>query len=226
MSIEPNVVALSFHCDAYLDHLVIVAPDLTEGVAHVRDCLNLSMPEGGRHREMGTRNHLLRLGDAVFLEVIAVDSEAPAPPRARWFGLSDPERVRADWEAGRRLRGFVARTDDLDGALAAQGDLLGQAATMTRGALSWRFGVRPDGAWPADGAAPHVMDWGLSGNPARTMPDFGARLDALILTHPDPDAARELHTAPGLVEPPEIVRGDGPRWTARITTPSGPRTLT
>jgi hypothetical protein len=209
-----------------LDHLVVVVPDLAEGVAHVRDCLGLTMPEGGRHREMGTRNHLLRRGDATFLEVIAVDPEAPAPPHARWFGLSDPARVRADWDSGRRLRGFVARTDDLDGMLAARGDLLGQAATMTRGALSWRFGLRPDGAWPADGAAPCVMDWGPSGNPARTMPDFGAWLDALVLTHPDPDAARQLHTALGPAEPLEIIQGDGPRWTARITTPSGTRTLT
>ncbi|MCJ2052178.1 VOC family protein [Methylobacterium sp. J-070] len=209
-----------------LDHLVVVAPELAEGVAHVRNCLGLAMPEGGRHEAMGTRNHLLRLGDALFLEVIAVDPEAPAPPRARWFGLSDAAQVRADWDAGRRLRGFVARTGDLDGVLAAQGDLLGEAATVTRGALSWRFGLRPDGAWPADGAAPCVMDWGPGGNPARTMPDFGARLETLVLTHPDPDAARPLHAALKLVEPPEVVQGDGPRWTARITTPSGPRTLT
>ncbi|WP_342105245.1 VOC family protein [Methylobacterium sp. SI9] len=208
-----------------LDHLVVVAPDLAEGVAHVRDCLGLTMPEGGHHREMGTRNHLLRLGDALFLEVIAVDPEAPAPSRPRWFGLSDPARVRADWDAGRRLRGFVARTDDLDGVLAAHPDLLGQAATMTRGALSWRFGLRPDGAWPADGAAPCAMAWGQSGNPARTMPDLGARLEALVLTHPDPDAARQRHAALGLADPPVIVPGDGPRWTARITTPSGLRTL-
>jgi Glyoxalase-like domain len=226
MSIKPNVIALSFHRDAYLDHLVVVAPDLAEGVAHVRDCLGLTMPEGGRHREMGTRNHLLRLGDAVFLEVIAVDPEAPAPPRARWFGLSEPPKGRADWDSGRRLRGFVARTDDLDGVLAAHQGLLGQAATVTRGALSWCFGVRPDGAWPADGAAPSVMDWGPSGSPARTMPDFGARLDALALTHPDPDGVRKLHAALGLADPPAVVPGDGPRWTARITTPSGPRTLT
>ncbi len=209
-----------------LDHLVVVAPDLAEGVAHVRDCLGLDMPEGGRHPQMGTRNHLLRLGGSTFLEVIAVDPDAPPPEQARWFGLGEAAQVWADWQAGRRLRGFVARTDDLDGVLAAHGDLLGQAATMTRGALSWRFGLRPDGAWPADGAAPCAMDWGPGGNPAGTMPDFGARLDALVLTHPDPDAAGTLHAALGLAEPPTVARGDGPRWTARITTPSGAWTLT
>ena len=209
-----------------LDHLAVVAPNLAEGVAHVRDCLGLAMPEGGRHREMGTRNHLLRLGEATFLEVIAVDPEAPAPPHARWFGLGDAAQVRADWESGRRLRGFVARTDDLDGVLAAHGALLGQAATMTRGALAWRFGVRSDGAWPADGAAPYAMDWGARPHPAGTMPDLGARLEDICLTHPEPEAVAALHAGLGLADPPRIEPGPAPRYTARIMTPSGPRTLT
>ncbi|MFD0934083.1 VOC family protein, partial [Methylobacterium trifolii] len=93
-----------------LDHLAVVAPTLAEGIAHVRDSLNLDIPEGGRHREMGTRNHLLRLGDALFLEVIAVDPDATPPGRPRWFGLDDAAGVRADWDSGRRLRAFVART--------------------------------------------------------------------------------------------------------------------
>ena len=29
-----------------------------------------------------------------------------------------------------------------------------------------------------------------------------------------------------VVDPPRVVAGPGPRWTARITTPSGPRSLT
>ena len=208
-----------------LDHLAIVAPSLAEGVAHVRSCLGLDMPEGGRHREMGTRNHLLRLGDSVFLEVIAVDPEAAPPGRPRWFGLDDADQVRADWEAGRRLRGFVARTDDLDGVLAARPDLFGEAVTMTRGALSWRFGVRPDGAWPADGAVPCVMDWGARGNPAPTMPDLGARLVGLSLDHPDPEAIAALYGSIGLFDPPKIHRGRLARVHAEILTEAGPRTL-
>ena len=209
-----------------LDHLVVVAPDLAEGVAHVRDCLGLDMPEGGRHPMMGTRNHLLRLGESVFLEVIAVDTEAPPPACARWFGLGDAARVRADWEAGRRLRGFVARTDHLVTVLAAHPDLLGTEATLTRGALSWRFGLRPDGTWPADGVAPYVLAWGETEHPARAMPDLGARLAEFVLAYPEPDEAAALLAGLVLVDPPRIVPGPAPRYTARIATPAGQRILT
>jgi hypothetical protein len=94
-----------------LDHLTVVAPDLAEGVAHVRGCLDLDVPFGQRHLYMGTHNHLLQLGDGVYLEIVARDPAAAPQAHRRWFGLDDQRRVRADWDAGRRLRGWVARTD-------------------------------------------------------------------------------------------------------------------
>ena len=203
-----------------------MAPSLAEGVAHVRECLGLDMPAGGHHREMGTSNHLLRLSDATFLEVIAVDPVAEPPPRMRWFGLSDSKKVQADWDAGRRLRGFVARTDDVDNLLVAQGERLGVATTVTRGTLSWQFGLRTDGAWPADGAAPCVIDWGPRGNPAFAMPDLGARLENLVLSHPNPRWVRALHMELGLLSPLRIIEGPDLRFEARIAMPAGSRSLT
>ena len=37
-----------------LDHLSVIAPDLAEGVAHARACLDLDIPFGQRHGYMGT----------------------------------------------------------------------------------------------------------------------------------------------------------------------------
>ena len=207
-----------------LDHLAVVAPDLAAGVAYVRDCLGLAMPEGGRHREMGTRNHLLRLGEALFLEVIAVDPEAAAPPHARWFGLSDPGRVRADWEAGRRLRGWVARTDDLDGLLRRHPGLFGDALALSRGSLRWRFAVRRDGAWPEDGALPCPMMWPEGPHPAAAMPDLGCRLEGLTLTHPEPDRIAALYRTLGIADAPAVRAGPF-GYHAAIATPGGPRVL-
>ena len=39
---------------------------------------------------MSTHNHLMRLGNSAFLEVISIDPDAPAPARTRWFDLDDP----------------------------------------------------------------------------------------------------------------------------------------
>lgn len=209
-----------------LDHLAVVAPTLAEGIAHVRASLDLDIPEGGRHREMGTRNHLLRLGDALFLEVIALDPAAAPPERPRWFGLDDAARVRADWDSGRRLRAFVARTDDLDGVLARHPGLFGSAMRMTRGALAWRFALRDDGALPMDGLLPCLMDWGPTGNPARAMPDLRARLTGFRVACPEPTRAADLYRTLGLSGAPEIEAGPALRFSAEITLPAGPRTLT
>jgi len=57
----------------YLDHLTVAALSLDEGVAHVRRALGVEIPPGGAHPIMGTHNHLMQLGNSVFLEVIAPD---------------------------------------------------------------------------------------------------------------------------------------------------------
>jgi Glyoxalase-like domain len=72
-----------------LDHVTVIAPSLAEGVLHVRNCLDLDVPFGQRHAYTGTYNHLLQLGDTVYLEIVALDPDADAPGRRRWFGLDD-----------------------------------------------------------------------------------------------------------------------------------------
>jgi hypothetical protein len=84
-----------------LDHISVIAPSLAEGVSHVRACLDLDVPFGQRHGYMGTYNHLLQLGDTVYLEIVALDPEADGPGHPRWFGLDDQKKVRSDWDEGR-----------------------------------------------------------------------------------------------------------------------------
>ena len=207
----------------HLDHFTIVAPTLREGADHVRECLGLDMPFGGRHPEMGTFNQLLRLGEDVFLEVIAIDPEAARPPRPRWFGLDDAERVRRDWDAGRRLRTWVARTSELDPVLDRMAPLLGRSRSVSRGDRVWSFGVRDDGALPLDGLAPCLIDWGERGSPAAAMPDAGARLSAVIVEHPDPAEVERLYRDLGLAPLIAIRAGPRFRYEVVIDTPKGLR---
>lgn len=214
-----------------LDHITVIAPTLSEGVAHVRTCLDLDVPFGRQHPDMATHNHLLRLsgnesGDSVYLEIIAVNPEAPGPARARWFGLDDQAQVRTDWNNGRRLRGWVARTSDINAVLAQHKTVLGNKVDFTSANGSFCFAIPDDGALPLEGAAPSVID--RLGKPpsVATMADAGARLQSLILEHPEPARIEALYRDLGIADPPVVMLGERLRYRARIETPGGMKDLT
>ncbi len=187
-----------------LDHLTVIAPTLAEGVAHVRDTLGIEVPFGTRHPYMGTHNHRLRLGDEVYLEIIAIDPEGAAPGRPRWFGLDDQETVRAAWNAGCRLRGWVASSE------AIPGDKLSLPG--------FDFGMSSDEALPS------LIDRRGAPPPMASIPDLGARLRSFTLEHPDPAAVAALYGS--IVESPAVVPGLTARYRALIETPSGLKELT
>ncbi len=62
-----------------IDHIVITAPDLGAGAELVRRSLGVMPQAGGEHARMGTHNLLLKLGDSLYLEVIAPNPNAPEP---------------------------------------------------------------------------------------------------------------------------------------------------
>ncbi|WP_407155991.1 VOC family protein [Bradyrhizobium sp. STM 3557] len=209
-----------------LDHLTIVAPSLAEGVAHVRECLDLDVPFGQRHSYMGSYNHLLQLGDTVYLEIVALDPAADAPCRRRWFGLDDQARVRSDWEDGRRLRGWVARTDAIDAILAAHGNIFGDKVPLPTVNSSFDFAIPNDGTLPLGGAAPSIIDRRGRPRAMETIADFGARLRSFTLEHPHPAPIDKLYRSLQIDRPPQLIEGPSLRYRAHIQTPAGPRELT
>jgi hypothetical protein len=146
-----------------LDHIAVVAPTLPPGRLGARGAWLLEPVTGGKHPLMGTHNCLLRIGEDLFMEVIAVAPDAPKPAIKRWFGLDDQAAVLRNWQAGRRLGSYVARCHDVAATIGSQSDIFGESTRLTRGDLVWTFGVRPDGTLPLGGALPHVMDWGPRG---------------------------------------------------------------
>jgi hypothetical protein len=208
-----------------LDHLTVIAPSLAEGVEHVRNCLDLDVPFGQRHSYMGTYNHLLQLGDAVYLEIVALDPAAGAANRPRWFGLDDQAKVRSDWENGRRLRGWVARTDAIDAVLAVHGSILGEKVPLPMVNSSFDFAIPSDGSLPLDGAAPSIIDRRGKPRAMETIADLGARLRSFTLEHPDPAVVHALYCSLGVDRPPEIVKGSSLRYGAQIETTGGLKEL-
>ena len=61
-----------------LDHIVLAAESLVEGVNYVEERLEHRLDAGGKHEMFGTHNRLLSLGDCYF-EVIAKNPEASSP---------------------------------------------------------------------------------------------------------------------------------------------------
>ncbi|UUX49552.1 VOC family protein [Nisaea acidiphila] len=209
-----------------LDHLTVIAPSLGEGAAHVRDCLDIDVPFGTRHLYMGTHNHRLQLGGRVYLEIVALDPAGTAPARARWFGLDNAAKVRADWEAGRRLRGWVANTANIEALIAARGAIFGEAVPLPTGDPSFAFAIPVDGSLPLDGGAPSVIDHKDDPTSMEEIPDLGARLRSFTLAHPDPDAIAALYRTLAIDRPPVLVPGSELRYSAEIETAAGPKTLT
>lgn len=203
-----------------LDHLVVVAPTLEEGQVWVKSLLGAEMSPGGRHNELGTHNSLLRIGENVFLEVIAIDPEA-AHQGPRIFGIGDPEASRKDWESGRRLQTWVARTDALDSVLAEYAALLGGPKRVTRGERAWTMSIPPDGSLPLAGLLPTAVQYEPGMVPARHMPDSGCQLLGLTLAHPEPETIRALLARLDVRGPVAVEEGAVPRLSARIATPRG-----
>jgi len=79
-----------------LDHLVVIATSLDEGVAWCEQTLGVSPGPGGQHPLMGTHNRLLRIGgpgfERAYLEILAIEPgvqpQRPAPLK-RWFDFDD-----------------------------------------------------------------------------------------------------------------------------------------
>ncbi len=175
---------------------------------------------------MGTHNHLLQLGDAVYLEIVAVDPQADAPDRPRWFGLDDQNKVRRDWDEGLRLRSWVAKTDDIGAVTAGYGHIFGEKVPLPTVNPSFDFAIPNDGSLPLDGAAPSIIDRHGRPRSMATIVDLGARLRSFTLEHPDPASVKALYSALAVDRPPEIRMGSKLRYSAQIETRAGLRELT
>ncbi|MBA3908914.1 MAG: polyphosphate kinase [Rhodobacter sp.] len=200
-----------------LDHLAVVAGRLEEGVAAVEKLLGVTMAGGGKHPLMGTHNRLLGLGD-LYLEVIAVDPDAPAPGRPRWF---DMDR----FTGSPRLKNWVAGCDDLTAELALGPVGIGKPMALQRGDYRWRMAVPDDGRLPFDGGFPGLIQWEGAAHPARALPETGLRLARLEIAHPSSAALRAALA--GRLTDPRVTVTEGPVVTLRATidTPLGPLIL-
>lgn len=214
---------------ARVDHLVVLAATLDEGVAWCEATLGVVPAPGGEHPLMGTHNRLLRVATVDFprtyLEIIAIKPGAqPQGGRRRWFDMDD-DRVREAIARGPRLAHFAANVDDIDAAAKAlrrqdidRGPALQASRETPRGRLEWRISVRDDGARLFDGCMPTLIQWGEV-HPVANMPASDVALHSMLVTHPKADALRAAYEAIGLER--VAVRTGPPNLQAVLLTPRG-----
>lgn len=212
-SAHPQPVAADL---ARVDHLVFAAPDLDAGIAAIEKLTGIRAAVGGSHPGMGTRNALISLGPAVYLEIIAPDPEQADYRRPRVFrvdGIASPELVT-----------WAAKADDIAaiaGLPLADGSVTGAALAGSR--------KRPDGvtlSWAltdpyteiAGGVVPFFIDWGKTPHPAGNAPR-GAALVALRAEHPDPERVRKMFAT--LELDVDVSAGPRPALIAVLDTPNG-----
>jgi hypothetical protein len=222
---------------AQLDHLVIAAATLAEGVAWCETTLGVVPGPGGEHALFGTHNRLLKLSAAgspnAYLEIIAINpaaTPARAQPLQRWFDLDQPALRASLAQNGPQPIHWVVSVPQLTAALASWQHLgldRGPALTASRptptGLLRWQISVRDDGQRLFQGCLPTLIEWGPV-HPAQSMPDSGLRLQRLSLQHPEAPTLDAALAAIGLVGVKPVP---GPaRLSAELQTPRGPIALT
>jgi hypothetical protein len=193
-----------------VDHLVVAAENLAQGVAWCEATLGVSPAPGGLHVLMATHNRLLAISSPgwpqAYLEIIAIDPAAESPPaegRARWFGLDRPA-LQAQLRTGPRLVHWVARSAGIRRALAALtalGEDPGQSVAAARvtphGELRWQISLRPDGVPQHGGGLPALIEW-AGPHPAEHLPDSGVRLLGLQVASMQLEFLGPAHAAIGL----------------------------
>jgi hypothetical protein len=223
---------------ARIDHLVIAARTLDEGVRWCEATLGVAPGPGGTHPLMGTHNRLLSIASDEFaqayLEIIAIDpARRPLrePGRQRWFDLDDAMLQDGLARHGPRLIHFVARVGDAQAALHAlatgpvpidRGALIEASRDSVAGRLDWKISVRDDGQRLFYGALPTVIEWGPV-HPADMLPASGIALRSLRARHPRHAVLRDVLDTLGLAD--VAVQPGPPDLMAVLATPRGAVTL-
>jgi hypothetical protein len=210
-----------------VDHLVVAAASLEQGVAWCEVTLGITPGPGGKHPLMGTHNRVFSIASAAFpgayFEIIAIDPEALPPPRRRWFGLDEPALQQRIADAPRLVH-LVARSRMLDmhrRGLVSVGLDPGLPLAMSRdtpqGRLTWQILVRDDGALQFGGALPTLIQWEGT-HPSEHMATCGVTLRELQLGGLPPPVRQQLALQ-------GVVHAPAPALRAVLSTPLGDVTL-
>jgi hypothetical protein len=224
-----------------VDHLVVLAHSLEQGVQWCEATLGVTPGPGGEHAAYGSHNRLIKIATPVqplaYLEIIAIDPDGKPPAQGkRWFDMDDPT-VRSAVASEPRLLHFVASTDDIQAARIAlknqgleRGPVVHAKRHGRKGVLHWQITVREDGQRLFNGTLPSLIQWGkadeaepLRLHPRNSLPRSGVSLQSMAVSHPSADKLVAAYAAIGLAG---IDLQTGPaNLRVELRTPKGLVTL-
>ena len=227
------------HPQTQIDHLVVAARTLQEGVAWCEGMMGVSPSAGGEHEQFGTHNRLFKIATPqypmAYFEIIAIHPAASLQKRIaskRWFDLDDPA-LHASIAQEPRLIHFVVSTSDIQLASKtwqAQGLDTGPVVQAQRhtdkGLLHWQITVREDGQRLLGGTLPTLVQWGKPDDteptrlhPRNSLPRSGVSLKNITVSHPSPAKLTNAYEAVHLKNV-DIANGEA-NISAHLQTPKG-----
>ena len=226
-----------------IDHLVVAAHSLQQGVEWCEATLGITPAAGGEHEKYGTHNRLFKIATPAFpvayLEIIAIDPDAvieKKPPPTRWFDL-DNSQLQAELVKSPRLIHFVANTSNIQDARHAwkaqgidRGPVIHVSRKTPKGLLQWQITVRLDGDRLFDGTLPTLIQWGkpeaadpMHLHPRNHLPRSSVSLKSLTVSHP---SASKIQAAYDAISLGNILVSEGTaNIVATLQTPKGLVTL-
>lgn len=215
-----------------IDHLVVAADSLSDGLYWCERTLGITPDPGGDHPLFGTHNRLIRLhADShpyAYLEIIAIDP-AVTPTReknlARWFDLDKPSLRRQLQRDGPQLIHWVAQVPKVEAIATCWRDLgfdcgriIEASRSSAKGLLQWKITVRDDGQRLLGGTLPTLIQW-TSEHPSGAMKNHSLALRSLRLQHPRAHALTDALAMLGLTD--IMVETGAPALFAELTLASG-----
>ena len=222
-----------------IDHLVVAAHSLQQGVEWCEATLGITPAAGGEHEKYGTHNRLFKIATPAFpvayLEIIAINPDAvieKKPPPTRWFDL-DNSQLQAELVKSPRLIHFVANTSNIQDARHAwkaqgidRGPVIHASRKTPKGLLQWQITVRLDGDRLFDGTLPTLIQWGkpeaadpMHLHPRNHLPRSSVSLKSLTVSHP---SASKIQAAYDAISLGNILVSEGTaNIVATLQTPKG-----
>jgi hypothetical protein len=200
---------------AAVDHLVLGVADLDQGIAWVEKMTGVKAVVGGTHPGAGTRNALLSLGGAQYLEIIA-----PDPAQNQTIGrfgdlrqLTTPHLI--TWAAATKAINTVAEKARAAG-YEIDGPRDGSRARPDGKVLKWKsMSIRNE----IGGVIPFFIEWDSGTiHPAKDSPQ-GCRLLSLEIEHEEPAKVRELLNHLGIEA--RVKHAPEARLKAALASPKG-----